>query len=133
MPVGGDAVQVVPGNLRHQPVAAKLGDEAGDLGTATAGLVGIAGEQGPQPLADVGVAEPDDRGLPRNHGPERGEVPSGDRVEPGVAAPSVASGPAQSVERGDPVSVVPGRGDRKSTRLNSSHVKISYAVFCLKK
>src|SRR5690606_41829393 len=24
-------------------------------------------------------------------------------------------------------------GDRKSTRLNSSHVKISYAVFCLKK
>src|SRR5690606_39450073 len=24
------------------------------------------------------------------------------------------------------------RGDRKSTRLNSSHVKISYAVFCLK-
>src|SRR5690606_40444288 len=26
-----------------------------------------------------------------------------------------------------------GRLDRKSTRLNSSHVKISYAVFCLKK
>src|SRR5690606_25330550 len=26
-----------------------------------------------------------------------------------------------------------GGSDRKSTRLNSSHVKISYAVFCLKK
>src|SRR6266576_4394208 len=26
-----------------------------------------------------------------------------------------------------------GSGDRKSTRLNSSHVEISYAVFCLKK
>src|SRR5690606_41955450 len=26
----------------------------------------------------------------------------------------------------------PLRRDRKSTRLNSSHVKISYAVFCLK-
>src|SRR5690625_6668056 len=26
-----------------------------------------------------------------------------------------------------------GRQDRKSTRLNSSHVAISYAVFCLKK
>src|SRR5699024_12673222 len=26
-----------------------------------------------------------------------------------------------------------GRRDRKSTRLNSSHVSISYAVFCLKK
>src|SRR3989442_3309338 len=25
------------------------------------------------------------------------------------------------------------RGDRKSTRLNSSHVRISYALFCLKK
>src|SRR5690606_41759596 len=25
------------------------------------------------------------------------------------------------------------KADRKSTRLNSSHVKISYAVFCLKK
>src|SRR3989442_3290175 len=32
--------------------------------------------------------------------------------------------------------VIPDRietGDRKSTRLNSSHVRISYAVFCLKK
>src|SRR3712207_6864938 len=26
-----------------------------------------------------------------------------------------------------------GRQDRKSTRLNSSHANISYAVFCLKK
>src|SRR5688572_32883645 len=26
-----------------------------------------------------------------------------------------------------------GRADRKSTRLNSSHSQISYAVFCLKK
>src|SRR5437870_13909309 len=33
--------------------------------------------------------------------------------------------------RGDPVLLVVG--DRKSTRLNSSHVAISYAVFCLKK
>src|SRR5439155_25365672 len=29
--------------------------------------------------------------------------------------------------------VVTNRIDRKSTRLNSSHVAISYAVFCLKK
>src|SRR5690625_2731848 len=32
----------------------------------------------------------------------------------------------------DPVMVATS-GDRKSTRLNSSHVAISYAVFCLKK
>src|SRR5690606_4343981 len=31
------------------------------------------------------------------------------------------------------ISVDPEEEDRKSTRLNSSHVKISYAVFCLKK
>src|SRR5690349_23894800 len=38
----------------------------------------------------------------------------------------------------DHVEVMPGETttpleDRKSTRLNSSHVEISYAVFCLKK
>src|SRR5438067_8878876 len=35
-----------------------------------------------------------------------------------------------------PVTVIAGleyKLDRKSTRLNSSHVSISYAVFCLKK
>src|SRR5256885_10018012 len=31
------------------------------------------------------------------------------------------------------VSFLPGGLDRKSTRLNSSHLVISYAVFCLKK
>src|SRR5690554_2635927 len=31
------------------------------------------------------------------------------------------------------VDIVPAKVDRKSTRLNSSHVRISYAVFCLKK
>src|SRR5256885_4422170 len=34
-----------------------------------------------------------------------------------------------ATDRGDLV----GGGDRKSTRLNSSHLVISYAVFCLKK
>src|SRR5437667_8216400 len=33
----------------------------------------------------------------------------------------------------DAVVMVTGRRDRKSTRLNSSHITISYAVFCLKK
>src|SRR5690554_7352190 len=43
-------------------------------------------------------------------------------------------------KRANPALLVPGtksiicvRIDRKSTRLNSSHVRISYAVFCLKK
>src|SRR5204862_8071818 len=37
--------------------------------------------------------------------------------------------PTSSARRGVPAA----RRDRKSTRLNSSHVEISYAVFCLKK
>src|ERR1039458_10582627 len=39
-------------------------------------------------------------------------------------------------QEGEPVGGRAGklsRGDRKSTRLNSSHLGISYAVFCLKK
>src|SRR5690554_7202516 len=32
-----------------------------------------------------------------------------------------------------PPSLTASGADRKSTRLNSSHVRISYAVFCLKK
>src|SRR5690349_24152583 len=52
------------------------------------------------------------------------------------------SGPDQVLRRGaGPVPRGPRghhhrdqeRRDRKSTRLNSSHVEISYAVFCLKK
>src|SRR5882724_12780110 len=35
--------------------------------------------------------------------------------------------------RGTRTSPSPCRADRKSTRLNSSHLGISYAVFCLKK
>src|SRR3712207_7082122 len=38
-----------------------------------------------------------------------------------------------SVGAGDPVSSSRPPVDRKSTRLNSSHANISYAVFCLKK
>src|SRR5262245_62463271 len=36
-------------------------------------------------------------------------------------------------DRSTIVSVSPRSADRKSTRLNSSHLGISYAVFCLKK
>src|SRR3712207_8390765 len=40
--------------------------------------------------------------------------------------------PVPCHRRGHPVGG-PGGTDRKSTRLNSSHANISYAVFCLKK
>src|SRR6266498_3717441 len=41
--------------------------------------------------------------------------------------------PRADAERPRRLAHEPGGGDRKSTRLNSSHVRISYAVFCLKK
>src|SRR5690606_40130690 len=47
-----------------------------------------------------------------------------------------AGGHRFSIFRGDSFQGAvsdPTQADRKSTRLNSSHVKISYAVFCLKK
>src|SRR5437773_4769219 len=43
-----------------------------------------------------------------------------------------AAAPLDEAEQGLP-SLWPERKDRKSTRLNSSHITISYAVFCLKK
>src|SRR3989442_5569302 len=39
----------------------------------------------------------------------------------------------RALRRRQPALVDVAIGDRKSTRLNSSHANISYAVFCLKK
>src|SRR5215475_14774716 len=50
---------------------------------------------------------------------------------PTARRPASPSGCAPSPGR--PFPAPRSVGDRKSTRLNSSHVKISYAVFCLKK
>src|SRR5690606_39418666 len=45
----------------------------------------------------------------------------------------VLRNPVPSDQPDIPAPEAGGLEDRKSTRLNSSHVKISYAVFCLKK
>src|SRR3712207_8779806 len=64
------------------------------------------------------AAQPADVALPHARDPSRladaggGRVADGDDHEPREQRPE---------------------GDRKSTRLNSSHANISYAVFCLKK
>src|SRR5690606_40302603 len=54
--------------------------------------------------------------------------------DPNGIGPEIALRAACTVSAGEnaPRLVLIGE-DRKSTRLNSSHVKISYAVFCLKK
>src|SRR3712207_8519687 len=50
------------------------------------------------------------------------------RIHPAIIAQAAAT---SKVMLGGNFSL--GVGDRKSTRLNSSHANISYAVFCLKK
>src|SRR3712207_7832348 len=71
------------------------------------------------------------------------------RSQPGLAGAAHARdrdqpGAIENLEQGLPFALAPheaaqrrphvGRArDRKSTRLNSSHANISYAVFCLKK
>src|SRR5437899_6710921 len=56
----------------------------------------------------------------------------------GVTVVLAAGGPAQDLRRAGAetetaLGAIQRAGDRKSTRLNSSHLGISYAVFCLKK
>src|SRR3712207_8090476 len=80
---------------------------------------------------------PEHRGLQRGTSDLAGAVGEGfERAEVGDVddAGTRQLEPAGDI---DPVDVLPdrdlGRKDRKSTRLNSSHANISYAVFCLKK
>src|SRR3712207_7968371 len=56
---------------------------------------------------------------------DREPQPRLDLGRPGTCQHDVVDAPV-GVQRDQP-------GDRKSTRLNSSHANISYAVFCLKK
>src|SRR3712207_6927348 len=72
----------------------------------------------------------------------RSADPAGVAVRVGLAAagPAVEAGPAfaSGLAGGGAAGGALGAGagqwqDRKSTRLNSSHANISYAVFCLKK
>src|SRR5437868_10502398 len=66
-------------------------------------------------------------------------VVEGDRVSEvrfkgrGCAISQATASMLSEMIEGKTVEEVVQLGDRKSTRLNSSHVSISYAVFCLKK
>src|SRR5439155_17841099 len=82
--------------------------------------------------------------LPISHGPRPARAPGDDepldeRALPGLAREAPVER-AVDLERRARLSLVDHArswhvptSDRKSTRLNSSHVAISYAVFCLKK
>src|SRR5437588_8577740 len=58
---------------------------------------------------------------------------TGSSLRPETEDPCSPRGCRQDSGIGERLLAPSGRGDRKSTRLNSSHTVISYAVFCLKK
>src|SRR5438045_8024925 len=78
---------------------------------------GVPGERGPGDLCAGNRPREDAKGGNRRRG---GREQGPDRRD------HDRSGDARGGKR-------PGARDRKSTRLNSSHLGISYAVFCLKK
>src|SRR2546422_6097115 len=65
--------------------------------------------------------------------PEAQPVPPNPVPRPEPPLPLPQPEPAPGPGSGSGSGTGPGAGDRKSTRLNSSHGYISYAVFCLKK
>src|SRR5207249_1415138 len=66
------------------------------------------------------------------HGRGGGSAPAASRA-PDLEAGTHSGGEPDERPAREPGPLAAARQDRKSTRLNSSHVSISYAVFCLKK
>src|SRR3712207_7694019 len=118
-----------------------------------AALVVVSGHPAPRGVAGVFV-RPWDRHLPRPRGAlvfadQEGGLVKGFPELPPWRAPSQYTSDAQAFASGRdtgralrragvhgdfaPVLDLADGPDRKSTRLNSSHANISYAVFCLKK
>src|SRR5207249_6851928 len=83
----------------------------------------------PQELRAGGAAGTDRAGIGGEGG--RGGTERPCRLRPPVAACCRPFESRSELRQGPGIQNV--RRDRKSTRLNSSHVSISYAVFCLKK
>src|SRR5690554_7365236 len=95
-------------------VSASRGAGSAALGRGLAARLALE-EEGPQAHAEHVAGE-------GRHQPHPAvQAAGGDAAE--VGADVAAEGQARAV----------AEQDRKSTRLNSSHVRISYAVFCLKK
>src|SRR5205814_6055635 len=102
------------------------------LGVALAQLLQYLAEfHGVGPVAGVGFVKQGDMIIAADQQPQT-DLSQIDAASLVLAAPG-EPGRGTSVDVGEEVGGVVDQGDRKSTRLNSSHLGISYAVFCLKK
>src|SRR5690606_41631532 len=119
---------------RRVPQAVRAGAGQGDEGAARTDIAAVRAQAGDQGIETRRQRRLAGEELAERHGPahssaSRGCAATTPAVRRSLAARaayhcSMASG-GTSISRSAP-SI-----DRKSTRLNSSHVKISYAVFCL--
>src|SRR5256885_9920535 len=93
----------------------------------------------PHPLIKERLSDADQAALAVSRGgpettPERANLPKEVCWVPTTGADILFREQAQHrITGGNPLDRLGNQGDRKSTRLNSSHLVISYAVFCLKK
>src|SRR5699024_11646563 len=90
-------------------------------------VIVVSPEEYEQGVADMQSVDPDEE--PQDAVAQDGKALFEENSCMGCHA--IGEGPDQPVGPG--LTNFGDRTDRKSTRLNSSHVSISYAVFCLKK
>src|SRR5436190_16964359 len=133
-PASGSAPR--PAVDSHQDVVVCVGRAAGPTGSAGGGPTGSAGggSAGAAGSAAVSAA-----GTLRSTGLPGGHGRAGRRARAWYSGPCLRGSAysfglsVQYVPLVVPYQLAPRQSDRKSTRLNSSHTVISYAVFCLKK
>src|SRR5439155_20374954 len=146
LPIGEQVGRGAFGGEFVEGAAGALGDGADGRvvqGDGVGGPGKLGGAERPERVAQ-GAQAGGGRGDVRHARPSSASRrPSPSRFNPSTAAPIASPGksdthgatrsrsrPSATIAPHDGVG---GCADRKSTRLNSSHVAISYAVFCLKK
>src|SRR5690625_7749739 len=111
------------------PVARKLRQEL-PVKTSEAPAEGGSKPSGASKPGAKAAPKPGAKAAPKPGG-KPAPKPTAERAEP--EAPAAQAEPAAEAPPPSQTPQPSKSQDRKSTRLNSSHVAISYAVFCLKK
>src|SRR5690625_262678 len=138
--IKGDGSTVLAGEVlaridtEAQPTAAAA-DEGDAAAESTESAPQAEGAQAAPQAEGVVAASPAANKILTEKGVDVADVPGSGRDGRVTKADAMAAQPGSTKPAATPAAPtgVSLDGDRKSTRLNSSHVAISYAVFCLKK